>query len=367
MIKIKEQIMSDKLLNITVQVDGMEPIDLVCTADSPILKELCNAWTNRTDTNHQIMCLQVEEEQSRHIYFQVSKLSGLICSTPLPAELFVNAKVRTRENFTRLDLSPRWVDWVIENEQMGCETEKMFKVMLDEGIKFDVISEVLNFEPTGSLAITERIDRESIDPLLASNTKSKYRIANEYVEIYKIDNLLDNSDCQYLESKIGKELKRSTVHSEIRIQESRTSSTFTFHHNQDFDPKVRKLQKDICEFVGSGINYIEPTQCQVYHQTQQYRAHYDYFGEDIPNYRSIDGQNRNGQRQWSAIVYLTDAIPGSGTGFPKIREEFTPKKGEVIIWNNLYPSGNPNPYTLHAGLPVGSEKKAVLTLWIRAE
>jgi prolyl 4-hydroxylase len=59
-------------------------------------------------------------------------------------------------------------------------------------------------------------------------------------------------------------------------------------------------------------------------------------------------------------------MQGGGTRFFSIDRILEPKKGQAVIWNNLYPDGSPNPDTLHSGMPVSEGHKVIITMWFRA-
>lgn len=65
------------------------------------------------------------------------------------------------------------------------------------------------------------------------------------------------------------------------------------------------------------------------------------------------------------MVYLNDVESGAGANFPAIGHTFTPTKGRVVIWNNLRPDGTVNSDTLHAGTPMASGHKIIITKWFR--
>ena len=65
------------------------------------------------------------------------------------------------------------------------------------------------------------------------------------------------------------------------------------------------------------------------------------------------------------MVYLNVPEEGGATAFPTLDYQVDPRKGMVLIWNNMKPDGTPNINTLHAGTPVTKGTKYVLTKWFR--
>ena len=104
-------------------------------------------------------------------------------------------------------------------------------------------------------------------------------------------------------------------------------------------------------------------QGQRYLPGQQFKDHHDYFypGEDYWKQERKNG----GQRSWTAMMFL-NTLKGSGaTAFPNCGIQIEPKAGVLLVWNNANPDGTPNEDTLHAGTPVASSAKYVITRWYR--
>jgi prolyl 4-hydroxylase len=119
-----------------------------------------------------------------------------------------------------------------------------------------------------------------------------------------------------------------------------------------------------------------------YHHTQQFRDHYDWFGDE--NQETI----LSGNRVSSFFVYLVGNCTGGTTVFPYVKRperdefcgalkckdengenverlEFEPKTGSAIFWYNLVPSGEVDTFTMHAGAPVGEGTKIGMNIWTR--
>ena len=66
------------------------------------------------------------------------------------------------------------------------------------------------------------------------------------------------------------------------------------------------------------------------------------------------------------MVYLNDVESGGETRFKLLNKSFKPKRGQLLLWNNLYRNGIPNFKTLHEALPPISGDKYVITKWFRS-
>ncbi len=65
------------------------------------------------------------------------------------------------------------------------------------------------------------------------------------------------------------------------------------------------------------------------------------------------------------MAYLNDVEEGGATWFPRAGVRFKPKKGLMLIWNNMLPDGSPNYDTMHEGMRVVEGQKYVITKWHR--
>ena len=358
--------MSENHVQITILLKDMDPIDVICEIDSPLLQQICHGLASKDARADEIMYLQLTGEEDEFLYFPKSALRGIRSDRDLPAELFQDPRAMVAEDYTHLDIDRQWVDWAIENLEKGYEKRDLNRILLDQGMKQEDISELLDYFPDQPVEISESKARRAIEPRLGVFIPAENRIDSDYIELYEFNDFLTDEQCDAFEKLVSGGGSRSRVVSDNPIHESRTSHSYYFEDDERLDPLVRETQSRLCALVGMDTVNSEPLQCQIYTTEQRYKAHHDYFTvKDFPDYAGSDGRIRNGQRQWSAVVYLRDGEPGSGTLFPKIRREFAPKRGTALLWNNLYPDGKPNPYTLHCGLPAGKEKKLVLTQWIR--
>ena len=65
------------------------------------------------------------------------------------------------------------------------------------------------------------------------------------------------------------------------------------------------------------------------------------------------------------MIYLNDVEDGGTTDFPRIGVAIPPQRGALIVWNNCLPDGSLNQDTLHAGTPVITGTKYIITKWYR--
>lgn len=141
----------------------------------------------------------------------------------------------------------------------------------------------------------------------------------------------------------------------------RTSSSSELEAFQE-DPWLRCLQQRLCERMDVPLRYCEPLSLLHYAPGQEYRPHRDYLS---PSTLQQPLGVRCGQRRYTAFVYLNDVDAGGETDFPELGVRISPKRGRAVLFHNVKAGGEPDPRTLHAGLPVERGEKWLATLWIR--
>jgi prolyl 4-hydroxylase len=132
---------------------------------------------------------------------------------------------------------------------------------------------------------------------------------------------------------------------------------------QPFHPHVRKIEEKITRLMGIQPEHGEAIQGQRYAVGQQFKPHHDFFHEDQPYWP--DQERMGGQRTWTCMAFLNQPAKGGATNFPDAGDKIAPRAGNLLAWNNLDLLGNPNPFSLHQGMPVEEGTKYVITKWYR--
>jgi prolyl 4-hydroxylase len=97
----------------------------------------------------------------------------------------------------------------------------------------------------------------------------------------------------------------------------------------------------------------EPLQILRYLPGQQFRPHRDCV------------EPGGNQRMFTMLVYLNEDYTGGETEFLKTGFKVKGSTGDAILFRNVDSAGNPDPDSLHAGLPVTSGVKLLASRWIR--
>jgi prolyl 4-hydroxylase len=128
-------------------------------------------------------------------------------------------------------------------------------------------------------------------------------------------------------------------------------------------PAVRAADAALADLTGLDPRLAERLQGQRYVAGQEFKPHHDYLRATEPYWPRQ--QRMGGQRTWTAMVFLDAPMQGGETHFPRLDLTIPPRPGSLVIWNNLDAAGEPNPLTLHQGMPVVSGVKHIVTRWWR--
>ncbi|WP_417612848.1 prolyl hydroxylase family protein [Parasphingorhabdus sp.] len=185
-------------------------------------------------------------------------------------------------------------------------------------------------------------------------------LESPFVQLYVHQNFLSDADCDLLIAMIDSDSQPSTLYEGNKKAGYRTS----YSCNVDpTDPDIRRIDQSICDLMGLPRANSEILQGQRYQPGQQFKDHHDYFHES-EKYWQHEGPN-GGQRSWTAMAYLNEPESGGATAFPQLEYQVEPRRGMLLIWNNMTPDGTPNINSLHAGKPVEQGTKYIITKWFR--
>lgn len=120
-------------------------------------------------------------------------------------------------------------------------------------------------------------------------------------------------------------------------------------------PAIRAINLRIASVSGTDIAAGEPLTVLRYRPGQRYRLHLD----TLPGERN--------QRVATMLIYLNDGYLGGETSFPKLDLKIKVRKGDAVLFANVSPNGQPDPASLHEGMPVLSGEKLIASRWIRRD
>ena len=181
--------------------------------------------------------------------------------------------------------------------------------------------------------------------------------------IATFDDVLKPLDGEYVIGLASGRVQRSLVHDPASggpmRHPMRTSQSMTFPV-VDADVWLRQLQRRLAALTGLPFAHAEPLAVLRYARGEEYRPHRDYLRDP-----GALGPDAPGQRVRTVFAYLSDVAAGGETDFPLLGVRIAPRRGRVVMFDNVRPDGSPDADTLHAGLPVAQGRKWLATLWMR--
>lgn len=199
--------------------------------------------------------------------------------------------------------------------------------------------------------------RKGRESLIAKGAR---QLHSEKAEIFVVDDFLEAELCDRLMALTDEACIPSELFIAHAYSEYRTSQTCNLPAN---DPAVAEVDRRIDDLLQTEPSHGEPLQGQRYGPGQEYRMHPDFFYIDQAYWPQVDRQG--GQRTWTAMAYLNEPQAGGATRFPYIDVEVKPKRGLLLVWNNMIADGSPNNWTYHQGCPVEAGTKYIFTKWYR--
>lgn len=190
--------------------------------------------------------------------------------------------------------------------------------------------------------------------------KAAVALPAEQAELWAVGDFFSPAESASLMQMIDVVAQPSRMYSEELGPAFRTSHSGVLNPR---DSLVRRLQRRIDAVLGFERTHGEMLQGQRYLRGQEFKPHTDWFPQDSPGWEAE--KENGGQRAFTAMVYLNDVTDGGETDFPLLDLAVTPRRGVLLVWNNADRNGVPNPLTLHAGNPLGSGAKYVVTRWYR--
>jgi len=193
------------------------------------------------------------------------------------------------------------------------------------------------------------------------------RALNESPDIVHYKNILTAEECDYLICASASLLTPS------RVVNSQTGGADHMQYRSsdgamvgllDLDLALIALYERFSVFAGVPFPHCELMGVLRYQPGQQYLPHHDFLPEDAADYSEV---KRSGQRTRTLLVSLNEGYGGGETVFPRLGVEYSGTTGAGVLFHNTDKHEAPYPETLHAGKPVLSGEKWLLTLWCRAK
>ena len=174
------------------------------------------------------------------------------------------------------------------------------------------------------------------------------------------------AECRWLIETAHERLGPSTVYDSVtgglRPDERRTSRAAMFTFDQ-MDIVTEMIRARISSSLGLPLKRFEVSQVLHYAPGQEFKPHHDYFDPSVAGFQEEIA--RFGQRVATFLIYLNEDFEGGKTQFPSLGFSYRGETGDSIGFFSVDPEGQPEPLTLHAGLPPTSGEKWIFSQWIR--
>jgi prolyl 4-hydroxylase len=191
-------------------------------------------------------------------------------------------------------------------------------------------------------------------------TPNTFKIPAQGLEIFVAREFLSPDLCRQVIELIDQDRVPSGLLSPSQDPEFRTSESCNLRPQ---DPTNQLVEGKVNALTGITPSHGETIQGQRYAVGQQFKPHHDFFYRTESYWPEME--RTGGQRTWTAMIFLNEPEAGGQTYFPKANVRVTPRTGNLLIWNNLDEYGEPNPHSLHTGMPVEGGVKYVITKWYR--
>lgn len=265
-------------------------------------------------------------------------------------------------------LDESWGGWLKENLARGCDAGELATILLTNGFSLPAIRAAMGARFPAHLFSEEfgaplDVDYAALARVPAARLEAlgAARSPHDLAQVYRLEKFLSAKECAGLLSVIDRRLRPSTLTAESDDGAFRTSSTCDL--GQLKHASIRSIDVKIARALGLRLSHSEDIQAQRYEPGQEFKSHTDYFEPGSDEYWRF--ASARGNRTWTFMIYLDDAVEGGATAFSRIGARFSPRTGAAVAWNNLRPDGTPNPETLHCGEPVESGRKTIITKWFR--
>ena len=186
------------------------------------------------------------------------------------------------------------------------------------------------------------------------------RLPGGQVAAWRHLDFLDREVCDWLIQVIDSNRRPSSLFSDKADLNNRTSESCDMDRYAD---GIRQVDELIAGTLGIAPEFGETMQGQRYAPGQHFRAHHDFFHESESYWTRM--KENGGQRTFTAMIYLNEVEEGGATWFPKGGLRVSPRRGLLLVWNNMGADGSPDPDTLHEGMAVVEGTKYIVTKWFR--
>lgn len=217
--------------------------------------------------------------------------------------------------------------------------------------------------PVASSAIDTQVLRAAIASIFHARPVLTPASLSRDLPVHTYIGALTPMQCDYLIAVSGPLLQPSkVVDGDHSAQAGFRTSDGAIFLPRHMDMPVLQIITRLASLAGAAPEQGEFLALLRYRPGQEYRAHHDYLPEDAADYSKV---RTCGQRRATVLSYLNAGYSGGETEFPELGLRYKGGVGDSLVFENTDGAGIGLPQSLHAGMPVTSGEKWLVTLWVR--
>ena len=238
-------------------------------------------------------------------------------------------------------------------EVLKIENDKVLIFEQDKKEHTISVDEFQNLIKTSILIFKEEETYIPSEKILKEYNKEQEEDQKYRDSIQVIGNFISDKECENLISFCEESdlFKRSVImasESDQKHSAHRTSSSAMMEINQSV-PIINNLKEKIADFLNIDTTKIEKLQCVRYFESEGFKPHFDSYVK---------------KRKLTCLLYLNDGFVGGETYFPEVDFRVTPKKGSLLIFQNLDENNELITQSFHEGSPLLEGVKYACNIWI---
>lgn len=182
---------------------------------------------------------------------------------------------------------------------------------------------------------------------------------------WTFQSLLTEEECDYVIGLAGPRLAPALVINPMSgnaMPSSDRTSTNAILRSFQQDLVLHCIERRLAAAAGLPFENGEMTSILRYRPGEEYRPHFDFLNESA---QGAAGFHVSGQRVTTLLVCLNDEFEGGETHFLTPHINWKGRTGDALLFHNVTPDGKPDLNSRHAGVPVTSGEKWLLSKWYR--
>ncbi|WP_280424394.1 2OG-Fe(II) oxygenase [Nocardia carnea] len=260
--------------------------------------------------------------------------------------------------------------WISECLENGHTVESIVQSMAGDGFDKDIATETVHTLLAGEFPADSSYEYDSgpISPdrsFHAHDRTVHVLLRTEKPQTILFGDVLSADECDQLIQLSRPRMQPSTIidseTGQLVPADSRASESYTFALSED--PFIDRIDRRISALMNWPLEYGEGLQVVHYGVGGEFLPHFDFYPPKDPG--SAAHFLFGGQRVATLIVYLNDVEAGGATEFTETGMSFTPRMGQALYFRYFNNIGQLDPMTRHAGLPVLTGEKWIVTKWMR--